>query len=248
VLQYIDDELAEIPLWDGVLPAPVARVTEPKYNEYAGNGEYLLMDTRLATPVPGQTAVEVCDLLTVLTDAGRDLVAFIHVKRDFASSSLSHLFEQGRVSAFLLQERAQRAVILQRIKTELRRRTPKPSWSRRVAGLLGDTGFQARNACVVYAIIGDWDGHTLAQRLPFFSKIALVGAAHLLRGRDFDVRIARVQMSGPMYPRRRKTTARKNASSAAVPRPRGKMRRTQEGKRRGAGAKDEADRRSGKPK
>ncbi len=173
------------------------------------------MDTRLATPVQGQTTVEVCDLFTMLTDVGRDVAAFIHVKRDFSSSSLSHLFEQGRVSAFLLQERAQRAVILERIQTELRGRVPKPSWSRRVRGVLGDAGFQASNACVVYAILGDWSGHTLAERLPFFSKVALVGAAHLLRGRDFEVRVARVQMAGPAYAPRKKTATRKGAQTTA---------------------------------
>lgn len=215
VLEYLDAELANIPLWDGALPTPAARITEPQYNEEAGTGEYLLMDTALAIPVAGQTPVEICDLFTILTDVGRDVATFIHVKRDFSSSSLSHLFEQGRVSAFLLQERAQRASILERVQTVLRDRSPRPSWSRRLAGLLGDAGFQARNVRVVYGIVGNWDGHTLADRLPFFSKIALVAAAHLLRGRDFDVRVARVQMAGPTYSSRKQTKRRKRGHTAA---------------------------------
>jgi uncharacterized protein (TIGR04141 family) len=217
VLAAVDEQLAAIPLWDGVLPTPAARITEPAYNTNAGKGEYLLMDARLATPVPGQTVIEVCDLFTIATDGGADAATFVHVKRDFSSSSLSHLFEQGRVSAFLLHERAERAAILKRVQTELRGRSPKPSWSRRVGGLLGDAGFQARNVRVVYAIVGDWDGGTLAERLPFFSKIALVEAAHMLRGREFDVRVARIQMAGPTYPgRRKRATTRKGVRAGAA--------------------------------
>jgi uncharacterized protein (TIGR04141 family) len=46
------------------------------------------------------TPIEICDLLS---EEGR----FIHVKRKLSSSSLSHLFAQGYVSAELLQENSE---------------------------------------------------------------------------------------------------------------------------------------------
>lgn len=78
-------------------PTAVQDPPEGEYNEQAANSSvnYLLMDKKMVKLTSQTSAIEACDLLTI--DG-----AFIHVKRKLGSSSLSHLFAQGSVSADLL--------------------------------------------------------------------------------------------------------------------------------------------------
>src|SRR5216683_178216 len=80
---------AQMPLW---------RVgqSEPKYNHEAATApDLLLLDTLTVRPAGRSSDIEVCDLLSRNG-------AFLHVKKKSRSSTLSHLFSQGHVSAELL--------------------------------------------------------------------------------------------------------------------------------------------------
>lgn len=76
-----------------VLPAAKSTDREEDYNiEAARVGKFILMDKKNSFVTEGKTSIEVCDLLT------KDR-QFVHVKRKTRSSTLSHLFSQGVVSA-----------------------------------------------------------------------------------------------------------------------------------------------------
>ena len=84
-----------LPALGVALPAAQRGTTEGDYNVGAAQEvDALCMDRKLVT-VGGQDPVELCDLLTQDKQ-------FIHVKKRGASSTLSHLFQQGLVSAELL--------------------------------------------------------------------------------------------------------------------------------------------------
>jgi uncharacterized protein (TIGR04141 family) len=86
---------ANLPVLDIQLPDAPLGVTEPQYNAGVPNTvDLLCMDGELVR-VSGRDPIELCDLLS------RDK-RFIHVKLRGASSTLSHLFQQGLVSAELL--------------------------------------------------------------------------------------------------------------------------------------------------
>jgi len=84
-----------VPTLDIDLPDARRGMTEQQYNASTpGVADVLCMDRELVR-VPGRGAIELCDLLSRNSQ-------FIHVKRRGASSTLSHLFQQGLVSAELL--------------------------------------------------------------------------------------------------------------------------------------------------
>lgn len=193
ILEYINEQVDAVEPWNNGLVPPATRVTEPDYNKKGvDKKQFLYLDTASEAPVAGQKPIEICDLLTI----DDDMVTFIHVKRDFASSTLSHLFNQGRASALMMLETDPRKRFRDRVLAEMAKTTPKPQWSRKLAGYISDDGFSPRKTRVVFAILGPWGGKTASKRLPFMSKLNLSNAARELRGRQFDVRIAAIQMSG----------------------------------------------------
>ncbi|WP_052563745.1 DUF6119 family protein [Mycobacteroides abscessus] len=69
--------------------------TEPDYNHRiakARPGEVLCLDGKIVPPGGASSGIELCDLLSAEGE-------FIHIKRKSRSSTLSHLFAQGSVSA-----------------------------------------------------------------------------------------------------------------------------------------------------
>lgn len=85
--------------------------SEGAYNEavVAGNSdEYFLMDKKCIVYGGSQSKIEVCD---IYTKAG----LFVHVKHYSGSATLSHLFNQGYVSANLLLEADFRAKVNEKL-------------------------------------------------------------------------------------------------------------------------------------
>lgn len=103
--------------------------------------------------LPGQSRIEACDLLTQNAE-------FICVKKYNRSSTLSHLFSQGLVSAMLLNDHQKyREFILKQCP-----QTWKPPFSA--------NGEQKKNIAFVFAIAAGKSG-VLPGILPFFSKVNL---------------------------------------------------------------------------
>ncbi len=149
------------------LPLPNVRTeadggleSEPAYNQRVAreNRSMALLDRKTARCRGTTTGIEVCDLLS----QNRDL---IHVKhRKGGSSSLSHLFAQGRMSGEALLRDAD-------FREDARRhlRRIRPSLERRIPVDKPDPG----GYCVVFAILGGDEDHP-GEGLPFFSQLNLV--------------------------------------------------------------------------
>lgn len=144
--------------------------TEGKYNKRAATIHgFSLMDNKPVQAASGRSAIEVCDLYD------KDNGAFIHVKRYSGSSTLSHLFAQGEMSA-------QNMVTNPKFLRNARERFPD-------AGLPVDD-FRARDHEVAYAIIAK-PGKDDVQ-LPFFSAVNLRNTTEWLGAMGFRVTLTRI--------------------------------------------------------
>ncbi len=165
---------------------------EGDYNEEAASNSksYLLLDKKTVRLSGKTSPIEICD---ILTDNG----AFIHVKRKLGSSSLSHLFAQGSVSAdlFLMSEEY-RKVTLRMIKGQEEASSIKEgdnSYNGRFSNF-DVNGIAPSDYEIVYAIVAKWKGRTLVQALPFFSKINLRRHYNDLRRMGYKVTMAKIDV------------------------------------------------------
>ena len=161
--------VAQIPDIDIDLPVCYSNEHEEAYNKRAANERgFLCLDRKIVRLDGGN--IEVCDLLTSKNQ-------LIHVKPWRSSSTLSHLFSQGRVSAeSLLRDQAFR---------EDTRKLIQAMDSDFPSSIEGEkidpTEFE-----VVYAVIYS-DRRPLHERLPFFSKLNMMYAVRALRNLGFQV-------------------------------------------------------------
>jgi uncharacterized protein (TIGR04141 family) len=170
--------VAELPVAQVNLP-PVRLMAdgrleaEPQYNQGVARRQRTtaLLDGTTARCRAAANGIEPCDLLTADLD-------LIHVKhRKGGSSSLSHLFAQGRISAEAL-------VGDEGFREDVRHllRSLRPSWQDRVP--LGRPS--ASSYRVVYAILGAASQHP-GEDLPFFSQLNLARTGETLQNLGFRV-------------------------------------------------------------
>ena len=172
---------------------PIAKEDPPEgdYNALAANGseDYLLLDKRMVKLTSQTSTIEACDLLTV--DG-----AFIHVKRKLGSSSLSHLFAQGSVSAdLLLMSRDFRTKIDKVIvaaEDERAHATGDDAFKKRFPRFDGKV-VDPKDHEIVYAVVAEWRGRELAEALPFFSKINLRRHVETLNRMGYKVTFAKIE-------------------------------------------------------
>lgn len=164
----LDQDLSELSC-DGLrLPASFDGQKEPDYNVAAAQAlGWACMDTKYIYP-DGET-IEVCDLYAPSGD-------FVHVKVYSGSQTLSHLFNQGFVSASVMM---------------------RPPAAREFAELLDQEGHAGEAATikppidptnhrVVYAILIK-PGRQVPEDLPLFAKISLQGALRNLKRLEYPV-------------------------------------------------------------
>ena len=130
----------------------------------------LLLDKKTIYYGGRGSQVELCDILC--KDG-----TFIHVKHYQGSSTLSHLFNQGLVSARLVKAdpgfRKCAQVVLDKI---------EPNCFKLERGSVKQ---------VVFAIISKYDA--IRPEIPFFSKVALDAVCSQLAAMDIDVALARIK-------------------------------------------------------
>lgn len=139
----------------------------------------ILLDKRTVSR-PQATAIEVCDVAT-------DTKHLVHVKKGTSSSSLSHLFSQGVVSAELLHMDAEfRGKIAKLLSGKI-----AGSGAKRVSDFawLHANNFAPHECEVVYAIMID-SRLMKRERLPFFSKVNLRLRCDDLRRMGFKYSLA----------------------------------------------------------
>lgn len=171
LLSVAADYLRDLNAFAKQLPEPSQRFprmlpgeVEGDYNERLSGALKcaILLDKRTISR-PQATAIEICDVAT-------DTRQLVHVKKGTSSSSLSHLFSQGVVSAELLH-----------MDPEFRKKIAK-QFSGKIGGSGGKrikdfawlhaSNFSPHECEVVYAIMVD-SRRIKREQLPFFSKVNL---------------------------------------------------------------------------
>ena len=161
------------------LPSADPDESEAAYNERAANDDGItLLDGFLIRGEGARSPIEFCDLL----DKNRRIV---HVKRRARSSTLSHLFSQGAVSAeAFLRDVTFRRALLDRLSR---------NGHDEVIGLISEEQPDARNWEIVYAIIGTDGGGP--RELPFFSQLNFMIAAERLENSQFRVSLQQIPVN-----------------------------------------------------
>lgn len=155
------------------------------------------LDTTDISP-PGQTAVEPCDLVQITANEAR----LIHVKLSTRSSQLSHLFNQGLVSAELIREEKQHSA---KKFHELISAAKDTAFADRFAPMLDSNVIRVR-----FAIVTHKDPARLSDNLPMFSKMTLSRTLKELRRMNFLYDFGYVADKVPSKPgRTQKPKARK---------------------------------------
>lgn len=161
------------------LPKAEQNETERAYSiRVANDNNITLLDGFLVKSEGARSPIEFCDLL----DKSRRIV---HVKRRSRSSTLSHLFSQGAVSAeAFLRDVTFRRAIVDRLSS---------SGDAEVIALISDERPEAGSWEIVYAIIGT-DGCG-PRELPFFSQLNFKIAAERLENSQFRVSLQQIPMN-----------------------------------------------------
>ena len=178
---YVDEvnrELQNVPEIDHEFLPPLRYgQREDEYSEFVVNGRAntVLLDKHNYS-VEGLSRVEICDLLTQNKE-------FVCIKKYNGSSTLSHLFNQGFVSATLLNDEQQyRQFIINSCPDGF------------VHPTISETGIERENITYVFAIATNTPG-PLAENLPFFSKVNLLKTNKAIRRMGFDVKIYKIDIA-----------------------------------------------------
>jgi uncharacterized protein (TIGR04141 family) len=175
--RHIRDNVADatdplrLPTWDDdfLKDNVEGKYAEIRYNTWVSdNCGYVLLDRELYRGKAGER-VEICDLLT------RDK-KLICVKRMDGSDKMSHLFQQGSVSAQMLLANDD---YQERVMSELRKLDPAAEFG------------TASDWTIVYAIATSRPG-ALKDIMYFFSRAALKMHSESIKGRGFKVAIAKI--------------------------------------------------------
>lgn len=169
----IDQSLSDLKSYEHPLPI-YSFDTEGEYNEHVSklDTSYHLMDKKNIHIGGIYDKIEFCDLV-------KDWKDFIHVKYYRSSSTLSHLFAQGCVSAEIF-------IRDQEFREKVNNKLP--------AGLkLADAQKMpdARLYQVIYAIATD---KQIPQNLPFFAKVTLKNSIKSLRALGYSVKISKIDV------------------------------------------------------
>lgn len=161
-------------------PYEAADVTEGGYNSRLatsfGSGAVCL-DAQNVRASDAQDPVEFADVLIATPPR------IVHVKRHSRSSTLSHLFQQGRVSAELLQvDDGFRAAVAAKI-TEL-----APAFTSPISN---STDFRPSDFEIVFAVVTPPEAGT-RHFLPFFSQLSCERVGRDLLARGYGVTLTRV--------------------------------------------------------
>ncbi|WP_220813123.1 TIGR04141 family sporadically distributed protein [Pseudomonas paralcaligenes] len=169
----VDSFLSDLKVYEHQLPI-YSHDTEGEYNAAAcvADPSYHLMDKRNIKIGGVYDKIEFCDLI-------KDWKDLIHVKYYRSSSTLSHLFAQGCVSAEVF-------VRDQEFREKVNGKLPA-GFKLADAKAMPD----ARAYQVVYAVATD---KKLPEDLPFFSKVTLKNSLRTLRSLGYSVKIAKIDV------------------------------------------------------
>lgn len=165
LVNQVDTAIAAIPSASVTLPAGLLGESEGDYNARAAaaSADLALLDKKLVAPDGSTTRIEFCDLLC--TDG-----SLVHVKRKSRSSTLSHLFAQGHVSAEALVDGTLRDRVRAAI-TNAAGNADATGWLNLVPP--SSSAPERDKVTVTYAVITNSKA-TGVEWLPFFSRLTLM--------------------------------------------------------------------------
>lgn len=159
---------------------------EGDYNQRLAESQpskFLKMDARIKRPGGASSGIELCDVLT--TDGN-----FIHVKRKVQSSTLSHLFAQGNISATTFVNDGHFRQEIRELMAREVAPTKLDDWLDLVPGK-DNIVDRSRKYCVTYAVVAN-SNRSGADWLPFFSKLNLMQHGQRLINLGFSVALSRI--------------------------------------------------------
>lgn len=167
------------------LPAAQAGENEQDYNARlaADASEMLCLDAKLVRPADGSSAIEVCDFL------GKDK-RLIHIKDKAASSRLSHLFNQGLVSAVTLRRHP---AFRDGVKARIAEQPLGADYSATIAGAAEQ--FTPADYKAVFGVLVNPPAQG-EPKLPFFSLISFRHAARGIEEMGYKVAFAWIKKAG----------------------------------------------------
>jgi uncharacterized protein (TIGR04141 family) len=176
LVKQVDAALQAIPSATVSLPPGRPGETEGAYNKRAAAvcADLALLDTKLVAPDGAHTKIEFCDLLS--KDG-----SLVHVKRKSRSSTLSHLFAQGHVSAEAMVDGVLREQVRAAITKAIGDGKDAP-WLNVVPP--GTAVIERDKLNVTYAVIANSKA-TGTEWLPFFSRLTLMQTARDLNRMGF---------------------------------------------------------------
>ena len=188
------------------LPEAEADETESKYNErIAGlDADMICLDRQLIKPTGSSTTIEACDFL------GRER-RLIHIKDKTSSSRLSHLFNQGTVSARVLAiDPPSRDMVRAKVVT-VQAQTGQTGYEDIVPK--SDEDFTRSEFTVVYGVIVA----SAKPKLPFFSLVTFRQAARELKALGYNYAFAWIEKpkSQAKAPARRSVNAGEDTGEVA---------------------------------
>ncbi|VXC23324.1 MULTISPECIES: DUF6119 family protein [unclassified Bosea (in: a-proteobacteria)] len=173
----VSDFFATIPIH--TLPLAEANDNEESYNKRVASGghDLLCLDRKTVKPTGANYAIEACDFL------GKD-GAFVHVKDHTSSSRLSHLFNQGTVSARVLK---MDGAFRDLLRVEIGKQEAAFALTGYQAQLAGaSTSLDPAKHKVIYGVLCAQN----TARLPFFSLVTFRQAAKDLQALGFSCAFA----------------------------------------------------------
>jgi len=164
------------------MPDALADENEEKYNGRVATGGHnmLCLDRKLVKPTGASYSIEACDFLE---NSG----AMIHVKDQTSSSRLSHLFNQGTVSARVMKMDGPFRDLLRTRIADQETALGLTGYQALVAG--SGTPYSEAAHLIVYAVICSGVGAG-TNRLPFFSLVTFRQAANELRALGYKCAFA----------------------------------------------------------
>lgn len=169
-VDYINRTYENIELSDIELNDAEGEVWENTYNKEVADSDkdyYYLLDAKNVSYGGGRSRIEICDLLTIDNK-------LIHVKSYGGSSMLSHLFNQGVVSAELIKSDEE---FIEAANKKINKDNFKLS--------------QDKKYEVIYAIISKYDDKR--PTIPFFSRVSINNAVRRLQNMDYKVSLKRIK-------------------------------------------------------
>lgn len=160
------------------MPDCLVNETEGDYNLRVGLEKPSVLTLDAKNVVYGGTSIEICDLLT------KDK-KLVHVKKWNSSSTLSHLFAQGRISAeSLMQDSDFRRISRKKIS----------EFDSDFVDVIPKDNFIPMEYEIIFAIIYPQDV-PVNQRLPFFSKLNMMQSVKHLKSLGFNVTTKRIKQN-----------------------------------------------------